>query len=47
MKVAEELIQRLDKLKVKDGKLRILRSLQHAIETAWSRQKERSLRIGF
>src|SRR5271168_879473 len=30
VKVAEELVQRLDKLKVKDGKLRILRSLQHA-----------------
>jgi hypothetical protein len=40
VKVAEELVQRLDKLKVKDGKLRKWRSVQHAVGTAWS-QKER------
>jgi hypothetical protein len=44
VKVAEELVQRLDKLKVKDGKLRTLRSLQHAVETAWSRQEKEDLK---
>jgi hypothetical protein len=38
-KVAEELATRLDKLKVKDGKLRKWHSLQYAVETAWSRNE--------
>lgn len=38
-KVAEELATRLDKLKVKDGKLRKWHSLQHAVEAAWSRNE--------
>jgi hypothetical protein len=36
-KVAEKLTTRLDKLKLKDGKLRKWHSLQHAVDTAWSR----------
>lgn len=38
-KVAEELATRLDKLKVKDGRLRKWHSLQHAVEGAWSRNE--------
>ncbi|PMD21752.1 hypothetical protein NA56DRAFT_748726 [Hyaloscypha hepaticicola] len=38
-KVAEELATRLDKLKVKDGRLRKWHSLQHAVEAAWSRNE--------
>jgi hypothetical protein len=44
MKVTEELIQQLNKLKVRDGKLRTLRSLQHVVETAWSRQEKEDLK---
>jgi hypothetical protein len=39
VKVAEELVNRLEKLKVKDGKLRTWHSLQHAVEAAWSRKE--------
>lgn len=39
VKVAEELLNRLEKLKVKDGNLRKWHSLQHAIEAAWSRKE--------
>jgi hypothetical protein len=39
VKVAEELIKRLERLKVKDGKLRKWDSLKHAIEAAWSRKE--------
>jgi hypothetical protein len=37
--LAEELIVRLNKLKVKDGKQRIWRSLKEAVETAWSKNE--------
>lgn len=39
VKVAEELVHRLEKLKVKDGKLRKWYSLKHAVETAWTRKE--------
>ncbi|KAH8773150.1 hypothetical protein F5882DRAFT_172339 [Hyaloscypha sp. PMI_1271] len=39
VKVAQELVNRLEKLKVKDGKLRTWHSLQHAVEAAWSRNE--------
>jgi hypothetical protein len=38
-KVAETLTTRLDKLKLKDGKLRKRHNLQHSVDTAWSRNK--------
>lgn len=38
--LADELVKRLNTLKVKDRKLRKWRSLQHAVESAWT-QKER------
>lgn len=38
-KVAEKLTTRLDKLKLKVGKLRKWHSLQHAVNTAWSRNE--------
>jgi hypothetical protein len=37
--LAEELIVRLNKLKVKDGRQRIWRSLKEAVETAWSKNE--------
>jgi hypothetical protein len=42
--LAEELIERLDRLKVKDGKRRIWRSLKQAIETAWSEKEVADMR---
>lgn len=42
--LAEELIERLDKLKVKDGKQRIWRSLKQAVETAWSEKEVADMR---
>jgi hypothetical protein len=39
VKVAEELVNRLERLKIKDGKLRKWQSLQHAVEAAWSRKE--------
>jgi hypothetical protein len=39
VKVAEELVNRLEKLKVKNGNLRKWHSLQHAVEAAWSRKE--------
>ncbi|KAH8802965.1 hypothetical protein F5884DRAFT_684142 [Xylogone sp. PMI_703] len=42
--LAEELIGRLEKLKVKDGKRRIWRSLKQAIETAWSEKEVASMK---
>ena len=43
-KLAKELVERLDKLKVKDGKHRLWRSLQHAIESAWSEREVTDLK---
>jgi hypothetical protein len=39
VKVAEEIVNRLEKLKVKDGKLRKWHSLKQAVESAWSRKE--------
>lgn len=39
VRVAKELVNRLEKLKVKDGKLRKWHSLKQAVEAAWSRQE--------
>jgi len=39
VKVAEQIVNRLEKLKVKDGKLRKWHSLQNAVDTAWSRKE--------
>jgi hypothetical protein len=37
--VAEELLGRLDRLKVKGGKHRLFRNLKQAIETLWSEKE--------
>jgi hypothetical protein len=44
LKVAEEIVERLDTLKVKDGKNRAWGSLQKAVKSAWSKSEMEDLK---
>jgi hypothetical protein len=45
VKLAKDLVERLKKLKVKDGRHRMWQSLKQAVETAWSEKKIAKMKV--